>query len=161
MRETSGAKYWMLNYGMRLAQPVGGRRSVCSRLGKCYVDGGSVEDGAACDKDDLYHEAREREGIVVHDDASNVSDNLNDTTEHHKGHVPPGPPVEAEEDVDAHGDGVEDDEGDVCSQAGLILVDAPLEGAEVEGTVGIRAKDDDVLWKLRVGRHDGGLVKLD
>lgn len=93
----------------------------------------------------------------MHDDASNVSDNLNDATEHHKGHVPPRPPAEAEEDVDAHGDGVEDDEGDVCGQAGLILVDAPFEGTKVERTVAIRAEDDDVMRKLCVGRHDGGL----
>lgn len=96
-----------------------------SRFGQGYVDSGSKVYWCTCNHDDLYHEGREGERVVVHDDSSRISDNLGQAASNHKGHEPPTLPSDAEVDMNAHGQREEDEEDGVCWEGGSVLVHAP------------------------------------
>jgi len=116
------------------------------RLGKCYVNSSCVEDRATRDKHNLHHESPKVEGIVIHDNPSDISNNLKQTPNHHEAHVEPLLPLDAQNEMCPHGDGVEDDEGDVGGERRAVFVDAPFYGAEIEIAVCVGAKDDQVVW---------------
>ena len=90
-------------------------------------------------------------------DASNIADDLKQAPEQHADHEPGGAPSHAEANVNEAGKGVEGEEEAVGGEGGLVLVDAPFDGAEGEGAVCVGAEDDYGLaggesWF--VGGHD-------
>lgn len=93
---------------------------------------------------DLHHEACKAPGVVVEDDATDVSQRDDEAAGYHAAHEPPGTPSDAEIGVDHGGDGEEGDEGAVGCQRGPVAVHAHLDGAEVEGTVGSGTEDNEV-----------------
>lgn len=116
------------------------------RLGKCHVNSSCVEDRATRDKHNLHHESPKVEGIIVHDNPSNVSDNLKQTTNHHEAHVEPLLPLDTQNEMCPHGDGVEDDEGYVRGERRSVFVDAPFYRTESESAVCVGSKDYQVVW---------------
>lgn len=66
------------------------------------VDGGGDESGCYSEADNVYEEvvAGRVEWILVHEESSNITDDLARQTEKHGCHVSPGPVLHAEEDID-------------------------------------------------------------
>lgn len=158
MREISGAKKLILSRmltGDRLLARINGN----SRLGQGNVYSSSVKDRSDGDEDNLIHEAAKRERIVVENQATRISSNLNHATKDHEGHEIPLSPTNSKKGVTEDRDGVEGDEDGICGNGWTILVDAPFHGAEIECAVGLRAKHDESAWCPRKScgwcRHGG------
>ena len=83
--------------------------------------------------------------------APNVADDLVKTPNDHADHKVPGSPSEALEDVDEHGKRKRADDDTIAGDRGLVLEDARLEGAQLEGAVGILAEGDETVGKLDHG----------
>jgi hypothetical protein len=117
-------------------------------LGEGDVDGSGVEDGGNGEADNLHHKPAKVKGVVVLHDTTNVADDLGQAAQDHARHEAPALPSEAEVDVDEANDAKEGSEDDIGGQRGPVLEDTGLDGAEVEGTVGVGAKADEAVGEL-------------
>lgn len=103
---------------------------------------------------DLNHESHPAKRVVVEHDAANVAGNLGHTAKNHAAHEAPCAPADAEDDVDK-GNGAKDgQQGNVGGQRGAVGVDAPFDGARVEGAGDVGAKGDDAGGEAS---HGGGV----
>lgn len=101
----------------------------------------------------LQHEATKVEGIVVQYDPARIARDGIQSTQDHAAHEEPFLPQEAEVDVDAGCQGIEDDEGDARGQAGPVPVKAGLDRAYLERAVAIGAEEDNIGGQAAVICH--------
>lgn len=103
---------------------------------------------------DLNHESIVGKGIVPHDDATNVAQNLADAAEEHTRQEAPAAPADAEKGVTSANQGKEDEEDDVGGQRRAVAKHAPFDGAVVEAARRVGAKD--VVGAVREISHVAG-----
>ena len=91
--------------------------------------------------------------------APNVADDLVKTSDDHADHEVPGSPSEALDDVDEHGKRKGADNDTIAGDRGLVLEDAGLERAQLEGAVGILAEGDQTVGELDHGEEGESLTR--
>lgn len=80
-------------------------------------------------------------------DSSDVSDNLSHAADEHGNRKAPGPPPEAEIEMDQADDAKEGGKDNVCGERGLVCEDAPFHGAVVQVARLIGSESDDGVGK--------------
>ncbi len=94
---------------------------------------------------DLDDKGGKGKRIRVQHDAADVADDLVDAPDQHADHEAPGFPSDPLDEVDEHEQPEHADDDGVARDRGLVLQDAGLERAELQGAVGTGAEADEAV----------------
>lgn len=101
-----------------------------------------------CKRTDLHKKPTEIKWIPVNNQSSDVANNLQDAPADHACQEAPCVRADPLNGVEDHGECENSDEGAVGRNRGLISKNAGLERADVQRTIGGRAKGDGAVGKL-------------
>lgn len=97
---------------------------------------------------DLHQEPVKVEGVIVDDETSNVTNDLEDASSQHTRHETPSLGLVALEGVDKQGQSKDGDKDRGGGDTRPISQETDLERTEIEGTVGQRTKGDEPVGQL-------------